>query len=196
VLVTNHQLVEEQFLIEGLKNRNKIVFDFIFAYYYSGLCAFANRFLNDKAVAEDLVQDFFVLLWEDYSRIQIRTSLKSYLFISVKNRCLDVKKHHQAIEKYRTFILNSSNNGGDDGESFLTESELRQAVQMALQKLTPRCREIFEMSRIQGLSNQVISEQLEISKRTVELQISNALKILRIELADILPAWLIIWLLR
>jgi RNA polymerase sigma-70 factor (ECF subfamily) len=181
-------------LIEGLGRRDKIVFDYIFNYYYSSLCAFSVQYLNDRNAVEDLVQDFFVSLWIDAPHLQIKSSLKSYLFAAIKNRCLDHQKHQKVTEKYRTFILFSADSGNESTDQYFAESELRLAIQKSLEKLSPRCREIFELSRLKGLSNQEIADQLEISKRTTELQISNALKILRKELVEFLPLWMIVWL--
>lgn len=152
------------------------------------------QYIENRNSVEDLVQDFFVYLWVEAPRLIIKSSLKSYLFTAIKNRCLDYQKHHKIKEKYRTFILFSTVNEDDSTEQFFAESELRQAIQTSLAKLPPRCREIFELSRLNGLSNQEIAEKLDISKRTVELQISNSLKILRKELAEFLPFWLLVWL--
>ena len=76
----------------------------------------------------------------------------------------------------------------------LTGSELQAVVDKSLEKLPPRCREIFEFSRFQGLKNQEIAEKLGLSKRTVELQVSNALKQLRTDLKDYLPLVLLMYL--
>jgi len=152
------------------------------------------QYIKDREEVEDLVQDFFVSLWMKAPNIQIRLSLKSYLFTSVKNRCLDYQKHHKVVEKFRECIFFSAETGDNTTEQYFAESELRLAIQKCLDKLSPRCREIFEMSRLKGLSNQEISEQLGISKRSVELQISNSLKILRKELFDYVPFWLLAWL--
>jgi RNA polymerase sigma-70 factor (ECF subfamily) len=152
------------------------------------------QFIDNRNSVEDLVQDFFVYLWIEAPRLKIKSSLKSYLFTSIKNRCLDYQKHHKITEKYRAFILFSTEKDDDSTEHFFAESELRQAIQTSLGKLPPRCREIFEYSRLHGLSNQEISDKLGISKRTVELQISNSLKVLRKELAEFLPFWLLLWL--
>ena len=181
-------------LIEGLGRRDKIVFDYIFNYYYSSLCAFSMQYLNDRNAGEDLVQDFFVSLWIEAPHLQIRSSLKSYLFAGVKNRCLDFQKHQKVTEKYRSYILFSAESDDNTTDNYFAESELRQAVQKSMGKLSPRCREIFELSRLNGLSNQEISDHLGISKRTVELQISNSLKVLRKALIDYLPLWLVTWL--
>ena len=152
------------------------------------------QYIEDHKSVEDLVQDFFVYFWLEAPKLQIRSSIKSYLFASIKNRCLDYQKHHKITDKYRNFILFSAERGDNSTEHFFAESELRQAIHASFRKLSPRCREIFEFSRLHGLSNQEIAEKLDISKRTVELQISNALKILRNELADFLPLWLLTWL--
>ncbi|HAQ20379.1 MAG TPA: RNA polymerase sigma-70 factor [Prolixibacteraceae bacterium] len=186
--------LKDLFIIDGLERREKVVFDYIFNYYYSSLCAFSMQYIDDRNSVEDLVQDFFVYLWAEAPQLKIRTSLKSYLFTAIKNRCLDYQKHHKITEKYRTYLLFSTEKDDNSTEHSFAESELRQAIQASLGKLQPRCREIFEYSRLHGLSNQEISDKLGISKRTVELQISNALKLLRKELAEFLPFWLLIWL--
>ncbi len=188
--------MNEAFLVQGLKQRDKIVFDYIFNYYYSGLCTFCLQYLNDKDAVEDLVQDFFVSLWMESSELHIKVSLKSFLFASVKNRCLDNLKHSKVREKYQNFILFGNNKGESSVDFYYAETELRQAIQASMAKLPPRCREIFELSRQNGLSNQEISDKLSISKRTVELQITNSLKILRLELAEFLPLWFILWLFK
>ena len=196
LLSTKFLDLKEILIIEGLKQRDKVVFDYVFNYYYSGLCAFSMQYLNDKDAVEDLVQDFFVGLWIDGNRLQINVSLKSYLFTSVKNRCLDNLKHRKVSEKYQKFILFGSKDSESFVDQYFAESELRQAIQTAMAKLPPRTREIFESSRQNGLSNQEISDKFGISKRTVEIQISNSLKMLRQELADFLPLWMLFWLLK
>jgi RNA polymerase sigma-19 factor, ECF subfamily len=186
--------LKDLLLIEGLGRKDKVVFDYIFNYYYSSLCAFSMQYLNDRHSCEDLVQDFFVSLWMRAPNLEIRSSLKSFLFAGVKNRCLDYQKHQTVVYKYQAHVFFSSKNVDDTVEHYFAESELRMAIQKCLDKLSPRCREIFELSRLNGMSNQEISEKLGISKRTVELQISNSLKILRKGLVDYLPFCLIVWL--
>jgi RNA polymerase sigma-70 factor (ECF subfamily) len=188
--------LEEKYLIAGLRNNDKIVFDYIFNYYYSGLCTYSLKYISNKTTVEDIVQDFFVSLWGKGNQLNIKTSLKSYLFTSVKNRCLDYLKHNKIKEKFSLLSINESGSSDDCGYNMYIEIELRVAFSAALEKLPPRCREIFELSRFVGLKNQEIAEKLNISRRTVEIQISQALKILRIELKDFLPVWLLIYLFR
>lgn len=185
--------IDDQILIKGLKEKNKVIFDLVFTFYYSGLCAFANRFVNNRSAAEDIVQDYFVKLWENSGSITISSSLKSYLFASVKNRSLDYLKHQQVRKNKKMDAFSPATVLPDELWEF-TETELREIINYAMQKLPPRTREIFEMNRFLGLSNEQIANQLGISKRTVELQISNALKILRAELKDLHPVLLFLFL--
>lgn len=194
--IANKLDLKDLFILEGLKHREKVVFDYIFNYYYSSLCAFSMQYIDNRNSVEDLVQDFFVYLWIEAPQLKIKSSLKSYLFTAIKNRCLDYQKHHKIAEKYRNFMLYSTEKNENSTDHYFAESELRQAIQACLGKLPPRCREIFEYSRLDILSNQEISDKLGISKRTVELQISNALKLFRKELAEFLPFWLLIWLIQ
>jgi RNA polymerase sigma-70 factor (ECF subfamily) len=153
------------------------------------------HFLDNRSEVEDLVQDFFVKLWIKSPKLQINLSLKTYLFVSVKNHCFDLLKHKKVVGKYRNNLYYSKSEiNHDEPDEYLAESELRQIIQRSLEKLQPRTREIFELSRFKGLTNFEISEKLGLSKRTIELQISNALKVLRHELAAYLPLWLIVWI--
>jgi len=186
--------LDEKYIIAGLKNKDKTVFDFVFSYYYTGLCTYARRWVNDPDVAEDLVQDLFVRLWTDSSKIEITSSLKSYFFTSVKNRAVNHLKHVKIKEKFGFQAMNRPTE--EYGNWEFTEPELTELIEKGMQKLPPRCREIFILSRFEGKDNAKIAELLGISKRTVELQISNALKILRIELKEYLPSMMLFWLLR
>ena len=188
--------MNEAALINGLKQKDKMVFDFVFNFYYSGLCSYALKFTKDAQQAEDLVQDFFVSLWLNASKIEIKNSLKAYFFSSVKNRCLDFEKHKKVVQKHQVFLSTNQTESDTTSEHHYAESELRAILEKGLSKLPPRCREIFELSRKKGLSNQEIADKLQLSKRTVELQISNALKTLRNELVDFFPLFLVMWMLR
>lgn len=188
--------MDDKYLIEKLKIQDKIVFDFIFNFYYSGLCVFAKKYLGNIESAEDIVQDFFVNLWLKAPKLEIEISLKSYLFSSVKNRCLDFQKHNLVKERFKVTIQSQGEPAEEENYDKFIESELREAIEKSLEKLPSRCKEIFLLSRFNGRSNQEIADSLGISKRTVELQISNALKILRIEMQQYLPAYIVFMLLR
>ncbi len=185
----------EQILIEGLKEGNKRIFDYLFHLYYSGLVVYAIKYVENKDVAEDIVQDFFVKVWTSRASIQIDLSLKSYFFVSVRNRCFDwLRKHQLKIKTEQELQLRNQNTLVE--ASFLLESELQQQIQNAIDKLPPVCREIFVMNRFDGLKPMEIASLKNISVRTVETHIGKALRLLRCELEEYLPAALVAVLLN
>lgn len=190
-----NRILEDIYLIAGLNKRDTKVFDFVFTYYYSGLCVFANRYLNDSDEAEDVVQDMFVKLWSNAGNLGINSSLKGFLATTVRNKCLNIIKHRKIEEKYRTLQCATTPEPIEEFPLY-TQSELEDVFDGALKKLPPRCRQIFEKSRFEGMNNQSIADELGLSKRTVELQISNALKILREELKPLMPLCMVLWLLK
>jgi RNA polymerase sigma-70 factor (ECF subfamily) len=153
-------ILDEKYLISGLKSKNKIVFNFIFNYYYSGLCAYARRWVDDPDTAEDLVQDFFAGLWVNSSKLEITSSLKSYFFTSVKNTAVNHLKHVKVKERYSNQVLQTSPGSEDYANWEFTEPELTGLIEKGMVKLPPRCREIFILSRFEGKDNGNIADML------------------------------------
>jgi RNA polymerase sigma-70 factor (ECF subfamily) len=145
---------------------------------------YSTQFTTDRTEAEEIVQDFFVRFWQRHQLVSLTDSLKSYLFLSVKNGSLNYLKHKKVEEKYIRQMTELSNQHLVYDPDLYLSSELQEKVKNAIDLLPERCREIFIMSRIRGLKNDEIADDLHISKRTVETQISKALKVLRVELKD------------
>jgi len=178
------QGIYENDLIVRLKAGDQTAFELLFHFYYSGLVMYSTQFTADRMDAEEIVQDFFVRFWQKHQQILLTDSLKGYLFLSVKNSCLNYLKHKKVEERYIQKMAElSSRHIAYDPDLYLA-SELQEKVKNAIDLLPEKCREIFIMSRIQGLKNEEIATNLNISKRTVETQISKALKVLRVELKD------------
>lgn len=173
---------EDELLISGLKQGEEQFYRLLFDTYYNPLVVFANRMLLDIDLSRSVVQDVFVMLYDKREDIVIHTNLNAHLYQSVKNRCLNYIKrdkmkngHHQIIlERFDTFQQPSNT---------LEYNELQSLIDSTVDSLPDQCRRIFRMSRNEGVTNQEIAEMLDISKRTVETQISKALKKLREELA-------------
>ncbi len=174
--------IEEKTLIERLFNGDQTAFELLFRFYYPGLVVFARHIVPDPTEAEEIVQDFFVHLWDSRKNIQQTSSLKSYFFVSVKNRAFNVLKKQQIREKTLNELQQMVENDQLYHPDLFVVSELQEQITHALNKVPERAREIFLLSRLKGVPNDEIATQLNISKRTVETQISNALKILREEL--------------
>lgn len=178
------QGIYENDLIVRLKAGDQTAFELLFHFYYPGLVMYSTQFTADRMEAEEIVQDFFVRFWQKHQQILLTDSLKSYLFLSVKNGCLNYLKHKKVEEKYIQKMTELSNRHIAYDPDLYVASELQEKVKNAIDLLPEKCREIFIMSRIQGLKNEEIATNLNLSKRTVETQISKASKVLRVELKD------------
>ena len=181
---------QELFLFEEMKRGKEYAFDFFFNYYYSGLCVYAQKviLLREEEV-KNLVQDVFLKFWHDREKLTIHTSVRSYLFVSVKNRCFDFIKKSNKEQKFQE--LTDKDDIEDNTFDSYVLSELEALFNESLKKLPERCREIFELSRFQGLKNGEIAAKLNLSEKTVENQMTKALRILRTELRDYLPLFLL-----
>lgn len=186
----------EAILVEGLAEGNVKIYDYLFHYYYSGLVSFAMKYVDEKDVAEDIVQEFFYKLWINKEKLKITNTLKPYFFTSVKNRCLDHIRKQEVRVKAKDYLINLDQDEVEDEQNFLVESELRERIFEALNKLPEKCRRVFVMNRFDGLKPIEISEKEQISVRTVEGHIGKALKILRQELKPYLPEFIIVLILE
>ncbi len=175
--------ITDKLILENLKNSNQGVFEMVFNYYYSGLVVYADQIVKNTAVSEDIVQSVFMKLWETRHSLEIR-SFRSYFIQCVKNRCIDYLRSQEVKNKFSH--QHSDLPLVEMPEDLWTKTDLDEIIHQAIDKLPPRCREIFIMSRIDNLKTAEIAEKLDLSGRTVETQISKALKILRVELADYL----------
>jgi RNA polymerase sigma-19 factor, ECF subfamily len=152
----------------------------IFRTYYPGLVGFVRRYVKTTEIAEELVQDLFLKLWSRRGSLGEIDSVKTYLFRAARNTALNHlrrrKLEHEWLEKEGTMITEEQTLEGDET---VTESELAAAVRAAVDRLPPRCREVFMLSRDGGLTYNEIAKSLGISIKTVETQMGRALKALR-----------------
>ncbi len=173
-----------------MKAGNKDSFNYFFDYYYSGLCIYAKNFTGDLDISEEVVQDVFVRFWEKRQNIEIESSVRFYLFRTVYNQCMNLLKHKKIERNYIQNQKNREDNLYEEQWSLYNETELRQALDNAISKLPERCREVFVLSRFENLKNKEIAEKLGITEKTVENQINKALRVLKTELKDFLPLFL------
>lgn len=179
--VNETKLVTDHSLAESIKSSNHGVFELVFNYYYSGLVVYADQIIKNTEISEDIVQSVFMKLWETRENIEIR-SFRSYFIQCVKNRCIDHLRSQQVKNRFDNRIPDADHLVMED--DLWTKNELSELIERAIEDLPPRCREVFWMSRNENLKIAEIAEKLNISKRTVETQISKALKILRVKLID------------
>lgn len=176
-------LKDETVLLDEIKRGNGQAFHSLFSRYYRRLLGYASRFVDDYMVAEDLVQDSFARLWEKREMLE-SVSLSSLLFTIVRNNCINHLKRQALVDIHSVDWL--ENLDGEerlynldfcpDVEMTLLYKELMAQIPQVLEQLPPRSREIFLMSRRQGLKNREIAERLAISTTAVEKHIKRALE--------------------
>ncbi|MBO6522527.1 MAG: RNA polymerase sigma-70 factor [Balneolaceae bacterium] len=153
--------------------------------YYPIIFKVAVYILKEEEAAEDTVQEIFIKLWENPSLLSGVEYIKSYLISMTKNLAFDKLK---AQKKESEHILQLEKTMEED--ELIEEENFRKALEKVVSELPPKCRLIFSLSRFEGLSNDEIADYLQISKRTVETQISLALKAFRGDLRPILKSYL------
>ena len=159
-------------------------FEELFRSQYQDLCSFANRYMSDLDSSEEIVQNVFVKLWENRKGITINHSLRSYLITSVKNACLNKLKHIKIREEYKIYNESVIESGSTDVHEEYEAEELAIKIKSTINSMPPARREIFTLSRNEGLKYKEIAEKLKISVKTVENQMGNAIKYLKTELSE------------
>lgn len=150
----------------------------MFKEYYNPLCNFASSIVHDHKMAQDVVQDVFAKLWDKRESISITSGEKSYLFSAVKNRSLEMlrkKKLESQISNADIVQAQEAVTIEDTADKYM----LKEALYSSIRQLPPKCQEIFVMNKINGLTYREISEELEISVKTVENHIGKAYRVLR-----------------
>jgi RNA polymerase sigma-70 factor (ECF subfamily) len=171
-------------LFHKIKEGDEAAYNEAFGIYYPSLCYFADKFLKDWDESRSLVQQVFVDLWIKRGQLKIEHQFRAYLFQSVQHASLDYLKH----KKVELNFLNSRKdwNYAVD-KDLLEEAELNDRINRSIQKLPEKCRVIFLMSRFEELKYAEIAAKLNISVKTVEMQMGIALKRLRDSLSDLSP---------
>lgn len=155
---------------------NNINFDDLFRYNYRPLCLYALHYLQDADLAEDVVQESYTALWEKLQEGVHVLNRKSYLYMMVRNRCLDHLRKKgiptESLKPYDTYGIID-----DDDAQERSQTEAR--MWTAIDSLPEKCREVFIMSKREGMKYEEIAQELGISENTVRNQISKALKVLK-----------------
>lgn len=171
------------------KNEFETIYNRFFNFFYE----VALHFLRHEEDAKGMAQEAFIKLWETEKYTRPEQEIKNYLFIIIRNQCLNSlrnRKKNPRNDDGQDFLLSSINYRllNETGEDILLYQELFDKIQIAISHLTPQCKEVFSLSRFDELSNKEIASKLDISVKAVEANITRALKSLREELADYLSA--------
>ena len=190
---------KEKEIVHQIKSGDKVIFEKLYSFFYHKLSYFSNQYLLDVDEANNIAQDVFTSLWERRESLTADTNIQAWLFTVTKNKSL---KHIQKLKseqnyysylKARQIDINYKALSDFDTTEF-TFTELQHRIDIALAKLSPSVRMVFEKSRFEGLKNREVADELNISTKTVEAHISKSLKLLRKELIDYLPLFYLLFL--
>lgn len=170
---------DEALLMAALKTDSHEAFFVIFRRYYYFLVLYAGRFINDRYVCEDIVQDVFTQFWNNRKSLKIRSSIRAYLTTLVQNLALNKLKHKKVEEAYLKIYEELMT---DSPEEMLQFAELKEAIDKSMARLDPEVRKTLMLSRDERLKYMEIAERLKISVKTVEARISKALRSIQSDL--------------
>jgi RNA polymerase sigma-70 factor, ECF subfamily len=170
--------LENIIIQQKTRNSDIVAFETLFRKYYADLVSYSCRFTRDMDAAEEIVQEFFYNYWKNRKEINIKFSLRAYMYRSIRNNTLNYLEAVSVRRKYADRILSSANSQGYEDRT-VEVSELNERIEGILNELPERCRTIFCMSRFDGLKYEEIAEKLSVSVKTVEANIGKALKLLR-----------------
>lgn len=169
----------EKKVFDLLKQGNHQAFEKIFITYFNNVKFFIQSFIKSNSEAEGLAQDIFLKIWENHSQIDTEKSFDSYLYTIARNTVFNYLKHKTVENSYSEYVHFSRSEFVDDPEKILYAKEIELLIEMKVEQMPQRRREIYKLSRFEGLSNDDIATNLGISKKTVENQLSLALNELR-----------------
>jgi RNA polymerase sigma-70 factor (ECF subfamily) len=189
-------------LFDQIKSGDQKALELLFSIYFPRLNDFARNVVKDGVISQDIVQDVFVKVWEKKDEIE-SINMEAYLFRLVRNRCIDYIKHLKVVNNRMQEIQISSKYEELYRIDFignepyvLIEQELKLKIEKTIQTLPDRCREVFILSRMNGLKNKEIAEKLNINIKNVERHLSRAMQSFRENLSEELPLALVILVLN
>jgi len=192
--------MQEQLLLQKIKQGDEKAFQYVFETHYGLLCSIASEFLKDDFLAETIVGDVILYLWEKRETIEIQSSLRAYLIKAVRNKCLNYQQLQYVVKETRfpehEELLDAEGNyliSDSQPLAALLEKELEIEIEKSINSLSDECRKVFELSRFEQLKYEDIAEELNISVNTVKYHIKNALSKLRADLSKYISAWAL-WL--
>lgn len=173
--------IEDKILFNEIKKGNKEVYESLFSDYYENLVHYAEKYIFDQHASEDLVQELFIFIWEHASRLEITTSLKSYFYQAIRNKCLNYLRNLKVKDKHYLLYIEAVLQD-DDTDVELFDPEIIFNIKDAIDELPPQMARIFRLQLLDGLKRDEIAEELDISINSVKTHLKRA----RVKLREIL----------
>ena len=179
--------IEDEKLVLRLKEGSHKAFETLFRRYYASVCAYAARFV-DIEDAEDVADDVMVWLWEKRAGLDIQTTFRQYLFTMVYHRACKVAMRNRLAQETAVYMDEYRKLHELNDDDFMLAEELKERIKKAIASLPETYRDAFLLHRFEGKSYKEIAEIFNMSPKTIDYRIQQALKLLRKELGDYLPA--------
>ena len=173
----------ERLAFERVRTGDAAAFETLVRMHAASLASFARAYVDDAAVAEELVQDLFCGLWEHRFDAPLPRSVRAYLFGSLRNRALNHLRHERVTIEFEAAVARSRNIGAPPADDDFLATDLRDALRRTVHEMPVRCREVFTLVRDEHLTFAEVAEVLGVSPRTAEIHMSRALNLLRTRLA-------------
>jgi RNA polymerase sigma-70 factor (family 1) len=170
--------MNETDLIAGLHNGDEAALRYLFEQLYPRLCHFARSLLHQDIEAEDVVQEAFLKLWSRRQHFHSFAALRSFLYVSIRNACLNVLKHQRIVHDHEAAEAGEEADEATIAQR-LIQAEVLGQLQEALAKLPPGCKQVIELGYFEGLRNNEIASQLQVSVNTIKTQKARALYLLK-----------------
>ena len=163
-------------VLKELQNQNKSVYKNVFNHFYKGLVLYANNFLFDQQASEDVVQEVFISLWENAKNIEIKSSLKAYLYAMVRNKCLNYLKSVKITDELNVIDLNSMLVLEEDLDLISEEEKtiLYNHILKIIETFPESMQQVFKLKFIENYKYDEIADELGISVNTVKTQLKRA----------------------
>jgi RNA polymerase sigma-70 factor (ECF subfamily) len=178
------QIGGENLLIKQFKGGDHNAFKVLYQKYAPKLFGFSRKYLNSDIESEEIVQEVFIRIWEKKENIDENQSFSSYVFQAAKHKIFNGFRKKVNEQAYLDFLILSDKSSSSFTEMEVEYREIKEKADQAIKAMPPKRQEIFRLSREQGLKNKEIAAKLQISIKTVENQMGQALKFLRDELSD------------
>ncbi len=186
-----------ELLFSRFKEGNESAFEYIFKSSYNKIVGFCNQFVHQQDESRNIAQEAFINLWLNRDKIEKVNGINAFLYTYAKTGCLSYLRRKTVEKKYTEGLLGKVEEqiSIEALEGFHFQSmellELQDLINRSIEKLPEKCRIVFTKKRFEGKMNKEISEELDISVKSVEANMTRALKILKQHLSEYLPFFLI-----
>jgi RNA polymerase sigma-70 factor (ECF subfamily) len=189
------EIKSETYQFNQFKKGNELGFEFFFKRDYNSIVGFCMQFLGDLDKSKSIAQDSFIKLWSNRDKVKSQNGIKSFLYVAAKTGCLNVLRHKKIVNTYKDHKLNELERQLklDVLESIrynsLMLTELETLINTSIEELPDKCKNVFIKKRVEFKKNKEIAEELHISVKAVEANMTRALKKLRIKLSVYLASF-------